>query len=179
MAVTLTTPRLRLAEWSIHDHDLLRTLAGDDRMVRFVGNRRPWSPEVVARRHAAALAHWAAHGIGWLTVGFHDRPEAVGLVSVTHRTAEESALGEPAIELGWWVAPTAWGRGVATEAVRAARDAAFGHTDLLYAAYQSGNDASGRVMTKLGMTHRLDFTDDDGHSCHVHALTRQEWRRLG
>jgi RimJ/RimL family protein N-acetyltransferase len=38
--------------------------------------------------------------------------------------------GAPAIEIGWWLAPFAWGHGYATEAACALRDFAFGELAL-------------------------------------------------
>ncbi|MFA7562960.1 MAG: GNAT family N-acetyltransferase [Methanoculleus sp.] len=64
-------------------------------------------------------------------------------------------------ELGFWVAKSCWGRGYATEAVRALIE--YGFTDLglhrIYAVHFSRNPASGRVMEKCGMTHEAHFRE--------------------
>jgi RimJ/RimL family protein N-acetyltransferase len=56
------------------------------------------------------------------------------------------------LELGYWFVPEAWGRGIATEAGAALREAAFGSLDLrgLKARHAADNRASGRVLDKLG-----------------------------
>ena len=58
-------------------------------------------------------------------------------------------------EVGYWIAVPAWGKGIATEAVR--RVIAFGFDDLalhrIDAQHYAENPASGRVMTKAGMRH--------------------------
>ncbi|GAA2793184.1 GNAT family N-acetyltransferase [Saccharopolyspora taberi] len=178
MSASLTTPRLELTRWTGDDLRLLTTLVSDPLVVRHIRDQEPWSAEFTRERHDAALEHWSAHGFGWRAIRWRHDGTAVGMVSVSHRPVGESVLGRPAVELGWLLAPPAWGKGVATEAVRAARDHAFGHTDVVYAQYQTGNDVSGRIMTKLGMTHHADRTDSDGVHTHLHVLTRTDWAAL-
>jgi len=68
-------------------------------------------------------------------IGLHLAPE--------HRRAE----------VGYWLGVPFWGRGYATEAARAV--VAYGFDTLklnrIFASHFSGNDASGRVLQKLGM----------------------------
>jgi [ribosomal protein S5]-alanine N-acetyltransferase len=57
-------------------------------------------------------------------------------------------------EIGYWIAVSEWGRGFATEAARAVVRWTLGdHPDLegIYAEYFAGNDASRRVLEKIGM----------------------------
>ncbi len=59
---------------------------------------------------------------------------------------------ENAPELGYWLGASYWGRGYATEAVRAVIDHAFGAVghDVLQAGARVGNAASRRVLEKCG-----------------------------
>jgi len=59
---------------------------------------------------------------------------------------------ENAPEIGYWLGMPYWGRGYATEAVRAAIDHAFGALghDVLQAGARVGNAASRRVLEKCG-----------------------------
>src|SRR5947209_20197546 len=56
-------------------------------------------------------------------------------------------------EVGYWVGLPFWGRGYATEAARAVVGYGFDQLKLnrIFASHFSGNDASGRVLQKLGM----------------------------
>lgn len=60
--------------------------------------------------------------------------------------------GESAPELGYWFGEPFWGRGIATEAVRAAIDFAFTETDfdLILGAARVVNPGSRRVLEKCG-----------------------------
>ncbi len=64
-------------------------------------------------------------------------------------------------ELGFWVAKQCWGRGYATEAVRAVIEYGFSVLGLhrVYAMHFSRNPASGRVMEKCGMFHEGRFRE--------------------
>ena len=69
----------------------------------------------------------------------------------------------PAVELGWRLAQRYWGRGLATEAARAAAEVGFvdaGLSELVAYTY-AGNTRSRRVMERLGMTR--DPTEDFAH----------------
>ena len=57
------------------------------------------------------------------------------------------------IEIGWWLAPSHWGRGLATEAARAVLQDGFGRAGLqrIVAIAHPDNRASRHVMEKLGM----------------------------
>ncbi len=57
-------------------------------------------------------------------------------------------------EIGYWLSEPCWGRGIATEAVRALVPIAFERFDIirLQAGVFSGNTASMRVLEKCGFT---------------------------
>jgi RimJ/RimL family protein N-acetyltransferase len=56
-------------------------------------------------------------------------------------------------ELGYWIGVPFWGNGYATEAAKAVVRYGFEHFKFnrIYAAHFLGNDASGRVLQKIGM----------------------------
>lgn len=83
----------------------------------------------------------------------------VSLVILSHETPEPQIVGGigltadgDAHELGYWLTPTAWGRGYATEAGRAVVAAARASLPIsrLVSAYHVDNPASGNVLRKLG-----------------------------
>jgi RimJ/RimL family protein N-acetyltransferase len=65
------------------------------------------------------------------------------------------APDQPRAELGYWIGVPYWGNGYATEAAQAV--IAFGFAKLslhrIFAGYFSGNEASRRILEKLGMKH--------------------------
>jgi ribosomal-protein-alanine N-acetyltransferase len=159
--VLITTERLTLQAWSEACFDGLFALAQLPETVRYVGTGEPWSHEYTLAKHRATLAHWTEHGFGWFAVSA--APDSFdGVVSLVRRNATESGLGRPAVEMGWWIAPSGWGRGYATEATTAVRDRAFasGWADRLLAVYEPVNKPSARVVEKLGFTVHSKFVLD-------------------
>ena len=73
----------------------------------------------------------------------------VGAVGLSSISREHSRA-----ELGYWIASGFWNQGYCTEAARAVL--AYGFEELglhrVHASYFAGNEASGRVLQKIGMT---------------------------
>jgi RimJ/RimL family protein N-acetyltransferase len=87
-------------------------------------------------------------------------------------------------EIGYALAPSAWGKGFATEAVATVIDMVFNlsATPRIRANSRLGNFASRRVLEKTGFTYvdtGLDLLPARGglHSCDRFCLERAEWQR--
>ena len=87
----------------------------------------------------------------------------------------------PAVEIGWRLAPSVWGRGLASEAAQAALDFAFAHLAVreVVAITVPGNEPSRRVMQRLGMVHDEAAAFDHprieaGHPLRRHVLYRAQ-----
>ena len=117
-----------------------------------------------------AIAHWREHGFGKYAIFLDGEP--AGLITLDH--AGEGLVGiEPhEIDVGWYVLPHLWGRGIATEAARAVVEwlAASGIGPLVVY-IRRGNVASTRVAEKLGLERQPDGRAPDGEPVEV-------WREL-
>jgi len=85
----------------------------------------------------------------------------------------------PAVEVGWRLASSHHGRGLATEAGAAALTWGFteGGLDRIVSIYEPANVASGRVMERLGFTHwRTTRGTPQGEEVDVMELTRARWQ---
>jgi RimJ/RimL family protein N-acetyltransferase len=113
-------------------------------------------------------SHWREHGFGLLLVEWKNTGETIGRVGPQYHRAWPH---DP--EVGWALDPLWWGRGIATEAGRAAVAWAFG--DLGYARVVSitteSNLASRNVMRKLGFALHAKVPSEWGELW-VHALDR-------
>jgi RimJ/RimL family protein N-acetyltransferase len=121
----LHTPRLTLIAWEQRFKEDLVRLSADERVMRFIGSGL-WDREYALQRHELAIQQWARRGFGMRAITETEGGAFLGLVSLTDtRAARLDAL---VLEIGWWVEPHAWGRGIASEAAAAVRDEAFGRT---------------------------------------------------
>jgi [ribosomal protein S5]-alanine N-acetyltransferase len=161
---------LSLRELRADDLAFFRSLAQDERVVRYVGDGEPWSDDYVTQRFDDALAQGAPSNrrLRWF-IG--DTPEgvSVALLALTLHADET--------EIGYWIAPAHWGNGYATQlvehAVTVARTDGLG--PVLEATVQRDNAGSRRVVERAGflvdastatatsaaLTYRLTISDTD------------------
>jgi RimJ/RimL family protein N-acetyltransferase len=152
-----TTERLLLRRFAPADADAFAALNADPGVMRFIGDgttlTRAQSDELLTR----IGAHGRSHGFGLWCVADRAAPaDCLGFAGL----AVPSFLPEvmPAVEVGWRLARSTWGRGLATEAARAAVAEAFGPLGLasVISIIAEGNERSVRVADKLGMRRGAD-----------------------
>ncbi len=123
----------------------------------------PFTPEEVRRLLARDLRHWGEHGFGpWAL-------EADGAFVGRGGLAWIEVEDERLVELPWALVPSAWGRGLATEAARAAVGWARGLGSAeVVALTMTTNAASRRVMEKAGLPYDREVV----HAGLPHVLHR-------
>lgn len=148
-AMTRSAPpasdRMVFRAWREGDLECFHTLCSDPQVMRHVGDGRAWSRERTAEFIASAGETLRRKGYcQWALIHKADR-QLIGYCGFVASQAEP--------EIGWRLSPRYWGRGLATEAARAALRHGFetlGFQRVL-ATVQEGNVASIRVVEKLGM----------------------------
>lgn len=117
------------------------------------------------------IADWAGDGIGYFGVARREDPEAViGFAG----TRFKDLGGVRVLNLYYRFRPTAWGRGLAGEAARAALRFARAHSpDIpVVALVREDNLASIRLAERLGMARSPDLKDEEGRAVYVLASPR-------
>jgi len=175
--ISIETDRLILRAWRDEDRAAFAALNADPEVMRHFP--KPLTREEsddLADRVSAAMAE---RGWGWYAVEVRDGEPFVGFVGL-NVPSYEIPCG-PCVEVGWRLARTAWGRGYASEAARAAVGFAFDRLGLeeIVSFTAVGNARSRAVMERLGMT--LDPADDFDHPLldAGHPLRRHVLYRLG
>lgn len=150
IAPELQTDRLTLRCHAIDDFDDSLAMWSDPAVVRYIGGR-PSSAEDVWSRLLRYVGLWPALGYGYWVVTERDSGRFVGEVGLADFRRDISPpIDSP--ESGWALAPWAYGRGFATEALAAALS--WSDTNLstprTLCMISDGNLASIRLAEKLG-----------------------------
>lgn len=179
----LHTDRLVLRAATDDDVDAVLAYCGDPGVVRYlpfgVLDRDGVRARVQRWRDDLARDPADDHDRDWgLTVVVEHEGTVVGDVMVRLKAGEVMSHAE----VGWVFHPAHGGRGLATEAARAAVDLAFGPLGChrVSAQLDPRNTASARLCLRLGMTHeahlRRDWYEDGEWSdTAVYGLLREEW----
>lgn len=150
--VILETERLKLRQWTLEDVSRVAPIYADADVMRYIGAGLPYSHEQTAQGMAKTIEQYRKLGYGMWAAEFKDSGEIVGQCGLKYWGAFEE------IEIGYLLAKTYWGQGLAIEAAEAVKDYAFEQLklDSLIAVIYAENLASIRVAEKLGM--QLDRT---------------------
>jgi RimJ/RimL family protein N-acetyltransferase len=145
----IRTERLKLRRWRPGDAGAMATINGDPEVARYLN--RPVDPDAFL---GLMLGHWERHGFGFWALESREpetRGALLGFAGVAYPDYIPELTGRP--ELGWRLAREAWGRGLATEAMLAAREDAVTRLALrdLIAVIHPRNARSRRLAERLGM----------------------------
>jgi RimJ/RimL family protein N-acetyltransferase len=149
----LLTDRLSLEPWSAADTELLGRLASQPEVMRFVGTGTPWTQEHTAEVADRCLEHWRRHGFGWRVAVERETGSSLGFIALNF-AGDGAGIAPDEYEIGWWLEPSAWGRGLAREGAGAVREEAFGRLAVpsVVARISPDNAASLGVAGAIGMT---------------------------
>jgi RimJ/RimL family protein N-acetyltransferase len=159
MNLIIETPRMILRGWTDADIEAWAQMNEDPRVREFF-------PGTVPREKSIAdgqimRENLERNGYGWFVAEVKGVMPFAGAVALLPVHFE--APFTPANEVGWRFATSAWGRGYATEAARAALQYGVEKLgwDEIVAFTAAINQRSRRVMERLGMTY--DPADDFQH----------------
>lgn len=173
---TLVTQRLVLRPFVLDDAPDVQRLAGDRRVAATTLN----------------IPHPYEDGMAETWIGSHQTNwEETAQLTLAITTAADGLLGAVGLipklehrrgEMGYWIAVPFWGQGYATEAARALMTYGFRELGLekIEARHLAGNEASGRVMEKLGMrregtVRRHIVKDGVVHDIVLYGILSSEW----
>jgi ribosomal-protein-alanine N-acetyltransferase len=168
------TPRLILRLFTVEDFDAIAEILADPVGMKFIGSGTPNAPE----QTRLWLAKWLDNNkYNWSEETLKRVPQLLrapqrnahfGMWAMIDRASGEligrcgllawNIDGQLEVEVGYHLARSRWGHGLATEAARAVRDYGFDRLgfDRLISIIKPENIASQRVALKNGMRHERD-----------------------
>jgi RimJ/RimL family protein N-acetyltransferase len=155
----LRTKRLLLRRWRVEDLPAFAAINADPAvMEHFPSTLSPQESTALADRIERCFEH---RGYGLWAVEVLGEEDFIGFVGLA--PVEVAVSFAPAVEIGWRLARSHWGRGLATEAARAALAFGFGELELaeVVSFTATRNLRSRGVMERLSM--RRDPREDFEH----------------
>jgi len=152
------TPRLCVRRLREGDVGALFAVYGDAEAMRWVGDGRPLSQAQCVDWVAVTRRNVAARGYGMSVLTDRTSADVLGFCGLVHPN------GQPEAEIKYALRRSAWGRGLATEAVAgmlAWGTRTFGITRVIATA-AADNTASHRVLRKAGLQSGEARIDVDG-----------------
>ncbi len=175
----LDTERLVLRPLRDEDAPIIQKLAGDRRIAETTLTMpHPYEVHMAEAFVAAQRASYAKGVAETFAVTLRADGSFVGINGITVDPAHGRA------EIGYWVAVPCWGKGYGHEAARALLDHEFSTRDFrrIHGQVYRGNQASRRILEKLGMTYEGCLRQ---HLCRlgtIHdveqfGILREEWEK--
>jgi RimJ/RimL family protein N-acetyltransferase len=155
----LTSQRMTLRSWTSADRQPFAEMSEDPEVMAYL---RPLATRAACDAWIDfQVDHELSHGFCMWAVELDQSNEFVGAVGLLH--VGFVAHFTPAVEIGWRISRKHWGRGLATEAARAALQFGFQEAQITETVAHAAvrNTRSHHVMEKLGMVHSC--VDDFDH----------------
>jgi RimJ/RimL family protein N-acetyltransferase len=169
----LQSERLGFRQWCETDIDLAMGLWGDPEVTRFIGG--PLSRAQVQERLSREISTMQSRGVQYWPMFLLATGEHVGCCGLRPYKTEEKTF-----EIGVHLRKAFWGQGYAPEATNAVMNYAFNNLGVkaLFAGHNPANDASRRVLEKLGFRYTHDeFYPPTGLNHPSYLLTAEEFAR--
>jgi RimJ/RimL family protein N-acetyltransferase len=171
----IRTERLLMRRWRDEDRAPFTAMNADPTVMRYY-------PRTMTREESDAFvdrieARFDEHGYGLWAVELDGA--FTGYVGLAWHVFEEG--GQEELEVGWRLAEEFWGKGIATEAGRAALAIGLQHEPTVVSVTAEINEPSQRVMQRIGMRRQGRFEHirvDVGNPLRAHVryvADRDSW----
>jgi RimJ/RimL family protein N-acetyltransferase len=171
----IETARLRLEPWGDAYFEHFAQFMRNPDVIRYV-RAKPLDRERALEQHERSLEEWDLLGFGKRALIEAETDRWVGFIELSQVGPRKGSRDDD-IEIGYFIEPSRWGEGLATEAAIATCDDAFGRCAIgeLIGRCRVENTASARVLAKVGFRRMRLFELDDGIVVEIHRLQRADW----
>ena len=147
--------RLGFRNWLKKDLDEFAKLNSDEVVMEHFPKTR--SKKEVEKLIDRLKKHFAENGFTYYATEILETKEFIGMIGLAYQ--EYKTDFTPAIDIGWRLKRSAWGKGYATEGAKRCIEYAFSELDIrqIIAVCTIKNKKSENVMKKIGMTKKGEF----------------------
>lgn len=121
--IVIETERLFLREWFPEDFYHFKPIATNPNVMQFIGTGELWSDDRIEQFIAKNISLYKKYGFCLWALIHRETATLIGLCGL-------SPLSQDEIEIGWWLDPEYWGKGLAPEAAVAAMSYGFERLNL-------------------------------------------------
>ena len=177
---TLSTDRVLLRPWRDSDYSPFFAMSFDPLVSEYLP---PFPDKKASDNFLDQLrSNFSKNGWGFWALEHKESGAFMGMAGM-HEPGPEFGVGRSCVEIGWRLAPSFWGKGLATEAAREVLRFAFDELKLdeVVSFTALGNTRSIAIMKRLGMELETQFDLQllpPGHPHRPHylyVLSRQQW----
>lgn len=143
----MNTARIGFSRWRDSDLALAAQLWGDEEVTRFICARGMFNEQEIACRLETEIQNYRRFNIQYWPIFELSTGELIGCCGIRPFKAETHAY-----EIGFHLRKKYWGMGFASEAAIAVISYSFNtlNAEKLYAGHHPHNEASKKLLTKLG-----------------------------
>lgn len=178
MSYSLKTSRLGLRNWLDSDISVLHKINSDPSVMEFF----PALPTLKQTEEFVhrMQKHFKQYGYCYFAVDELDSDECIGFIGLMHTSFESDFT--PAIDIGWRLKSSKWGKGLATEGALASLKLGFEKFNIeeIISVAPSINKPSIKVMEKIGLKKEKDFihpallNNEELKSCELYKIRKTD-----
>ena len=145
--IVFESDRICFCKWSKEDFEDFKNIATNPKVMKYIGTGELWSDERILGFIEGSMELFNRLNFCLWPIYRKPEKEFIGFCGLT-------LLNEPdEIEIGWWLHPSYWGMGIATEAASRVVTYAFNELKLsqIVSIAQPENSSSINIMKKIGM----------------------------
>lgn len=150
-----TSKRLGFRNWTTEDVPEFAEMNADDHVMEHFP--KPLTPKETAEFVERLQGHYQKKGYSYFAVEILETGEFIGFIGLAFQ--EYTTAFTPAVDIGWRLKQSAWGKGYATEGAQQCLDHAFNTLKLekVIATCTLQNVKSEQVMRNIGMQKLGEF----------------------
>jgi len=177
-----TSERLGFRNWTESDLTEFAKINADLKVMEHFP--KPLTETETAEFIQRLKKHYEKNGFNYFATEILESKEFIGFIGLAFQDYKTDFT--PAVDIGWRLKRSAWGKGFATEGAKKCLDFAFNNLNLnkIIATCTKKNSKSENVMKKIGMKKIGEFNHPklkeypEYETCICYEINKKDWRQI-